>query len=206
MAKNEFFNPTPLYREYMIMTIIMENPEATQREIASILGVSATLVNKYLEEYEKEGKIERIYNSRKDLTYKITGLGIKEKQNLNIEYLKNSLRVYNEAKGNVLPFLLALYEEGYANILLYGAGEVAELLLSIIKSDKSVKLKVLAIIDDDVKKIGTKLSEIKIVSMNDINKYDYDGILVASYNHEEELLLNLKRANIKDSKIINFLK
>ena len=57
-----------------------------------------------LTQYEKEGKIERIYNSRKDLIYKVTKLGLKEKKNLNIKYLKDSLRVYKEAKGNVLPF------------------------------------------------------------------------------------------------------
>ncbi len=205
MSQNNFFNPTPLYREYLIMTIIENNPNATQRLIAKSLGVSATLVNKYLEIYEKEGKIERIYNSRKDLIYKVTKRGLKEKKNLNIKYLKDSLRVYNEAKGNVLPFLYDLYERGYKNILLYGAGEVCELFLYIIKLERNIKINVIGIIDDDKTKVGKKLSDIKIISLNDASRFDYDGILIASYNHQDEMLKNLASINISKDKIINFL-
>lgn len=205
MLKDNFFNPTPLYREYMIMTIIENNPNATQRLIAKSLGVSATLINKYLEVYEKEGKIERIYNSRKDLIYKVTKLGLKEKKNLNIKYLKDSLRVYKEAKGNVLPFLYDLYEKGYKNILLYGAGEVCELFLYIIKLDRTVKINVLGIIDDDISKVGKRLNDIRIISLSDINKYQYDGILIASYNHQDKMIRSLKNNNINDNKIINYL-
>jgi len=205
MAFNSFFNPTPIYREYMIMTIIENNPNATQRLIAKSLGISATLVNKYLEAYEKDGKIERIYKSRKELIYKITDLGLKEKKNLNINYLKDSLRVYKDARSNVIPFLYDIYNRGYENILMYGAGEVCELLLPIIRLDRTIKVKVLAIIDDAKEKIGKKLNDINIISLNDINKFNYDGILIASYKHQNSMIKMLKDKNIEDKKIIKFL-
>ena len=53
LNNNTFFKPTPLYKEFMILDLIEKNKDITQREIAKHLGIAVSLVNAYLDEYEK---------------------------------------------------------------------------------------------------------------------------------------------------------
>ena len=63
-----------------------------------------------------------------------------------------SQEVFNSAKENIVMFLNQIIDKGFKNILLYGAGEVAEILLNVIYTDHEIPLKVMGIIDDDLNK------------------------------------------------------
>ena len=54
MNDNTFFKPTPLYKEFMILDLIEKNKDITQREISETVGVAVSMVNNYLDEYEKK--------------------------------------------------------------------------------------------------------------------------------------------------------
>jgi DNA-binding MarR family transcriptional regulator len=53
MSDNSFFKPTLLYKEFMILDLIEKNANITQREISNAIGVAVSMINSYLDEYEK---------------------------------------------------------------------------------------------------------------------------------------------------------
>lgn len=204
MLDNAFFKPTKLYKEFMILDLIEKDAKITQRTMSKELGVAVSMINGYIDDYEDKGYIRRNYISTKTVEYFITKKGIERKKYLNISYLNASQKVYRSAKENIVMFLDSLIESGYKNILLYGAGEVAEILLQVITNEKKHNINVLGVIDDDLLKQGALLLKYPVLSLDEAKLLNYDGILVSSYGHSETIMNKLQQANIDKDKIIGF--
>lgn len=204
MINNEFFKPTALYKEFRILDLIRNSPNITQREISSMVGISVSMVNDYFDIYEKNGYLIRDYQSKKNVSYKITKAGIERMKYLNIGFLNASQNIYSYAKHNIKAFLNQIIEKGFKNILLYGAGEVAEILLTTIRNDSNIPLNVVGVIDDDESKQEHKLVNYDIHSNNEIKKISHDGILIASYTHSKKIFDKLINLGYSKEKIINF--
>ena len=201
---NDFFKPTLLYKEFMILDLIEKNQHVTQREMAASIGVAVSMVNGYLDEYEQKRYIKRKYLSTKTVEYFVTKKGVERKKVLNFSYLNASLKINKSAKENIVRFLSQFIEKGFKNILLYGAGEVAEILLQTIIIDKEIPLNILGIVDDDVNKKSQTLLHTKIISIFDIEKIEHDGILISSYTNNDLILKKLLQANYDNNKILQF--
>lgn len=202
--KNNFFKPTLLYKEFMVLDLIEKNKNITQREISNKVGIAVSMVNSYLDDYEKKGLIKRKRHSIKTVDYLITKNGIDRRKLLNIWYLKSSQEIYSFAKDNISSFLKQIINKGFKKILLYGAGEVAELILDVIQSDKNILLEVLAVIDDDISKANHFLLEKRIISKSSVKDYVHDGILISSYTHHNAIHRKLIEFNYDQHKIIKF--
>jgi DNA-binding MarR family transcriptional regulator len=202
--KNSFFKPTVLYKEFMVLDLIEKNQNLTQREISKTIGVGVSMVNQYLDNYEKEGLIKRKKHSTKTVEYFVTKKGMERRKLLNIWYLKSSHEVYLSAKDNISIFLSQIIDKGFKKILLYGAGEVAEIMLQVMKDDSTLPLKALAIIDDDRDKQNSFFVNIPIISSCQIMSYDHDGILISSYKHHASINSKLNSINYNKNNIINF--
>ncbi len=204
MITNLFFKPTPLYKEYLILDLIEKDSKTTQRTMSDSIGVSVSMINAYLESYEKKGYINRKYHSTKTVEYFVTKKGIERRKLLNIWYLQSSHSVYTSAKNNITLFLKQIIHNGFKNILLYGAGEVAEIMLLSINNDANLPLKVKAVIDDDVDKQNQTVVNIPIISLDKIEDFDFDGILVSSYKHHVVLNEKLETIGYPKDQTINF--
>jgi FlaA1/EpsC-like NDP-sugar epimerase len=204
LNENLFFKPTPLYKEFMILDLIEKNSTITQRVMSISLGVSVSMINAYLEKYENEGYIKRKYISTKTVEYFVTKKGLERRKLLNIWYLKSSHNVYLSAKDNIINFLNQIIDKGFKKILLYGAGEVAEIMLQVMNDDNQIPLEVVAIIDDNTNRIGDKLVNLPIITLSELGNYNHDGIMISSYKHHESIHNNLIKINYPQNKIIHF--
>lgn len=187
----------------MILDMIEKNKNITQREMSKEIGVAVSMINDYLDEYEKKGLIKRKKHSTKTVEYFVSKKGMERRKLLNIWYLKSSHEVYLSAKDNIIKFINQIIQKGFKKILLYGAGEVAEIMLKVIDED-NLPLIVLSVIDDDSNKENTTIYKSKIVSPLKIDLFQYDGILISSYKHQKSIKYNLMNATISESKIITF--
>ena len=204
MSENTFFKPTALYKEFMILDLIEKNKNITQRKMSESIGIAVSMVNKYLDDYEKSGYIKRKYKTTKTVKYLVTKKGTERRKLLNIWYLKSSHDVYISAKDNITSFLNQIIEKGFKKILLYGAGEVAEIMLQVMNDDNNIPLKVLAVVDDDMNRQEEFIVNFPIISKENINQFDHDGILVSSYKHHEVIRKNLVEINYPSEQILEF--
>jgi len=204
MSDNSFFKPTLLYKEFMILDLIEKDANITQREISKIIGVAVSMTNAYIENFVEKGLIKKKKHSTKTVEYFITKIGVERKKVLNISYLNASLNIYKSAKENIVEFLDQIIAKGYKNILLYGAGEVAEILLQTILIDSQIPIDVLAVIDDDKSKQGKTLVSTKIISLDSINDYHFDGILISSYTNQKLIFDKLLAMNYQKENILHF--
>ena len=204
LSNPSFFKPTHYYKEFAILDLIEKNSKVTQREMSNALDIAVSMVNSYLDDYEEMGYIERVYHSTKSVEYFVTKKGQERRKILNIGYLQSAQELYNSAKINIETFLIQLNDKGFKNILLYGAGEVCEIMLQTIVTSKVIKLKVLGLVDDDVKKIGNKLLGTTIISRKKIPTIAHDGLLISSFTNRKEIKAKLTDMNYDTSKVIEF--
>lgn len=200
----KFFSPISEYKELLLLEHIEKNPNTSQHEIARKIGSAASTVNVYVNKLEENGYLIRDYQSLKIVYYNITPEGIKRKNYLSITYFHELLKLYRLAEENMESFLLRLENKGYRNVLVYGAGEVAQTILGIIKGRKSKPLRVLALVDDDKERQGNELLGYEIISREEINQYDHDGIVITSYTFEDDITNRLTEIGYPDDKIERF--
>ena len=183
----KFFSPTSDLKELLLLQHIEKDPKTSQHEIAREIGSAASMVNVYVNRLEEQGYLIRDYQSLKIVYYNITPEGIKRKNYLSITYFHELLDLYRLAEENIEIFLKKLEKKGYRNILFYGAGEVAETILGIMKGRTDKPLKVVALVDDNKDRQGKELLGYKIISMKEIEKYKHDGIVITSYTFEDDI-------------------
>lgn len=200
----KFFSPTSELKELLLLQHIEKNPDTTQKEIAKVISGAPSMVNVYIDNLEEKNYMVRDYKSAKIVYYNITPEGVKRKNYLLINYMRELLDLYRLAKENVEKFLLEIEERGYSNLLIYGAGEVAETILGVIRDRNKNSLKVLAVIDDNDDIQGKELLGYKIISRADINHYEHDAVVITSYAYEDEIRGRLKELNYSENKIIRF--
>jgi len=188
----------------MILDLIEKNKNITQREMSIAIGSAVSMVNNFLDDYEQKGYIKRKYLSTKTVEYFVTKNGSERKKILNISYLNNSLKVFKSASEDIVRFLNQIIDKGFKRILLYGAGEVAEILLQTLTIERELPIDVLGIIDDDEDKQNTFLVGVPILSIESIRKLDFDGILISSYTNQHLILNKLQSINYPQNQISQF--
>jgi len=203
MSDNQFFKSTPLYKEYLLLEAVEKNADITQRELSRILGVAVSMINEYLDKVEKLGYLNKVYKSSKDVKYIITDKGVNRKKLLNVAYLKSAQSLYNIAKTNIIEFLTQVSKTA-KQLILYGAGEVAEILINTIHDHPYLGIKTLAVIDDNPLKVGQTILSIPIIPKESLSNYKSDGILISSYGAHDEIYSKLLNMNYDKNKIYHF--
>lgn len=204
IKENGFFLPTLKYKELMLLDYIEEHPDTTQKELGKIIGSATSMVNTYLDEYESSGYVKREYISSKTVRYIITNKGQVRKNFLNISYLQELITLHNLAQKGIEDFLEIVSKKGFKNILLYGAGEVAEIILSVLRDNTDLGIQVEALVDDNLEKRGTTIQGYPVISKMDIKKYEHDGILISSYAYETAISKQLDSLGYCKDKVIHF--
>jgi len=184
--------------------MIEKNSNITQREMSETIGIAVSMVNYYLDQFETDNLIKRQKHSTKTVEYFITKKGVERRKLLNIWYLKSSQGIYLQAKDNIYTFLTQIIEKGFKKILMYGAGEVAEIMLVVMNEDNKLPLEVLAVVDDNKSKHGSLIVNKPIIKKEDIIHYQHDGILISSHRHRGKIKQSLIELNYKEENILEF--
>ncbi|NLY66836.1 MAG: winged helix-turn-helix transcriptional regulator [Tissierellia bacterium] len=200
----KYFTPTAKLKELVILDHIEKNEDITQKELGEIANAAPSMVNVYINEYEEKGYIVREYLSSKTVKYKITAEGMRRKNYLLITYLHELLKLYRLAKENIESFLNSLEDRGYRNVFLYGAGEVAETILSVIRDRENLNLNILGLIDDDPERQGKLLMGYRIIPLDDAIKESHDAIVITSYTYEDIIKKRLQEVGYDENKIVKF--
>lgn len=200
----EFYSPSSTLKELDLLKHIERNPRLSQHEIARKIGSAASMVNVYIERLEVKGYLVRDYQSSKTVYYNITSEGVKRKDHLSKKLMKELFNLYSLAKENVEQFLLDIEVDGYKKILIYGAGEITEMILGVILNRNRQSLKVVAVVDDDNEIMRSKVFGFRVISRNEIYDYEHDALVIINDVFENEIRDRLKESNYPQNKILRF--
>ncbi|WP_448374308.1 winged helix-turn-helix domain-containing protein [Fervidobacterium sp.] len=179
MVEFNFFEPSVYYRQMAILQALSEGI-AKHSEIAIRAGIVPSLVNKYLKAFEMEGLVKKVNN-----TYTITEEGMIKLNYLRLSYLSEISQMYKNIELKFQDIFLKLV--GKRDICIYGAGVVGTMLERLISTKQTHN--VIAFIDEDEKKINTKIDGIIITSLN--TKVNADAYVVASFKNAEDMTKKL---------------
>lgn len=113
-------------RELDLLTRIEENPDISQANLASELGVAVGTVNWYLKRLISKGYVKVKRAQRKKLRYIITPEGIALRARLTVDYIQSSFELYRHTRQKTLNAIMQLRENGFDQVRIEGDGEIAE--------------------------------------------------------------------------------
>ncbi len=190
-----------LDNEYIIMSEVSENNNVTQRELSKKLGVSVSTVNVLMNKMIREGLIKMTQVSQKQVFYMLTPVGMMEKAQKTVRYLKGHYRAIYETKEKIKSILDGLNQENDIIYVLMGNDEMSE-ILSIAtheyksKNNKANIVVVQSIVDIDVKDYE---SPILLHVMLDIDIVDEDVM------NEDMIKKHVDNSNLKIMNLVETL-
>jgi DNA-binding MarR family transcriptional regulator len=166
-----------------LLQSVAERSNVTQRGLAKRLNLALGLTNTYLKRCIKEGliKVEQIPANR--YLYSLTPKGFACKSKLLARYLNSSLRIFREARHEVLFFFEYCFEKGWSKIALIGDNDLAEITCLIAKNN-NIELTIVSAVEEiqptfDAWIISdTKQAQLAYDTL--IESYEQDRILVFS--------------------------
>ena len=131
---------TPEKYDFHILNHIQENPDTTQADIATQLGVAVGSVNWYVKRLINKGYIKVTQMQRRRLRYLLTPQGVTEKTRLMREFMQASLKWYRVTREDSKRYLRQVKEAGYPAVCIEGDGDLAEIVyLSCLEAGVTVE-------------------------------------------------------------------
>ncbi len=126
-----------------ILNHIEENPDTTQADLATQLGVAVGSVNWYIKRLVNKGYVKVTQMQRRRLRYLLTPKGVAEKARLTKEFMQMSLHWYRVTREASKEFLDAIKQAGYDTVCIKGDGDLAEIVyLTCLEAQIKVKLEI----------------------------------------------------------------
>lgn len=173
---------------------LTKEPLITQRALAARLGIALGLVNAYVKRLYKKGYIKVKNLSKNRIKYIITPKGFTEKARLTYNYMHRSVNYFKEVRRKIEDTYRVMLSSGIKNILLWGDGEIAELCYI---STRGLPLKIVGVVAD--KGVENGFFGYHVYSPDDVNRIDYDAILVSSM--EDRIVDTINQSGISPDRI-----
>lgn len=113
--------------ELLLLEKIENNPDVTQADLATQLGVAVGTVNWHLKRLISKGYVKAMRAERRKLRYIITPEGLAKRAMLTVDYIEQQFLLYRRIRNKVKDVLNALKKEGVHQIRIAGEGDVADI-------------------------------------------------------------------------------
>ncbi len=173
-------------RDLILLNELDRDGGATQRTLATKLGVALGLTNLYLKRLARKGCIRITTIPRNRIRYLLTPQGLAEKSRLTYQYMQYSLSYYRDMRGR-LKEMLSLFEDvNGQRVVIYGTNELAELAYLSLRE---MNIECVGFIDGNLR--GPFLS-LPVSSPDGIDGWQFDRVLITDLDHaaacEEQLV------------------
>jgi DNA-binding MarR family transcriptional regulator len=127
-----------------LLTSVERDSGITQRKLARDLGIALGLANAYLRRCVRKGLVKMSQVPLNRYAYYLTPQGFAEKSRLTAEYLSASFDFFRRARSECTLLLGECANRGWRKIALYGAGDLAEI---VVLSAPETGIEVVCVID-----------------------------------------------------------
>ena len=195
-----FWKPTPLLRQFLILSALATGERLSQRRLAELAGLSPSVVNTYLTRFQDEGLLEKSPVNARDFRYLLTLSGKALLGEMIVEYMRESFRLFSQGKWQLARHLKGLQQRyGLKRVALYSAGEVTELVLHSLPG---TGLEVAAIVDDDPEKQGRTMFGYPIIGLPALEELQVDGIIITTFKYRAGIVSRIRHLEGKGIKVL----
>lgn len=113
-------------KELELLEALSEEPEARQVDLAARLGVAVGTINWHLKRLAAKGYIKVRRIGRWRWGYILTPQGMAEKARLTVSYVRRSMSLYREVRGQCSFLLQQVMKAGYREVVLDGEGDLVD--------------------------------------------------------------------------------
>jgi len=184
-------------RTLKILEKVEIDQSTSQRDLASELNISLGLVNSFIKRLVKKGFVKISTIPKQRIKYIITPHGAAEKSRLTYLYVQQSYHFYKEARKKLRNLYAELENQGIANLVFYGAGDLAEIAYISLQQ---TSMKLIAIVDDE--KIDIRFMKIPVTDPALLDTISYDRIIVTAVNSRSAILHKLAQRGIPPELVI----
>jgi DNA-binding MarR family transcriptional regulator len=180
-AEIELLQQSSATRENLGLLAVMEALEdgdrITQRELAKVTGLNLKKVNYCLHKLLEKGHVKfqqvRHNPDKRAYLYILTPAGVRAKSRLTYRFVRFTLDFYGRMEEKLLRCLRAMDEAGVNRIVLFGATDVARILLDLARKND---VEVVGVVDDDYEE--TEFYGVPAFHTRGLGERDWDGVLV----------------------------
>ncbi|PKN92324.1 MAG: hypothetical protein CVU44_14385 [Chloroflexi bacterium HGW-Chloroflexi-6] len=103
------------------------DPDVTQADLATQLGVAVGTINWHLKRLVEKGYVKVKRAERRKLKYIITPEGLSHRARLLVDYVEQQFNMYRRVRQKVKDAAIQLRSEGVERVHLLGEGDVADI-------------------------------------------------------------------------------
>lgn len=184
-------------RTLRILEEIDKGSTPSQRDLANELNISLGLVNSFIKRMANKGYFKIVNIQKNRVKYLLTPKGVAEKTRLTYEFIKLSYQFYNGARQRLRKLYENLETEGCIRLVLYGAGDLAEIAYI---STHGTTINLVAVVDGYSK--GKKLFDIAIIDPVELKTLSFDKILITSVDSIDSIYRNILDNEISSNRIV----
>ena len=183
-------------RDLLLLSELDRNGGATQRTLASKLGVALGLTNLYLKRLVRKGHIKIMTIPRNRIRYLLTSQGFAEKSRLTYQYMQYSLSYYRDIRGRLNDMLSTLEWTHGQRVAICGTGELAELAYLAFRE---MNVNCVGFVDGNTRE---SFLSCPVSSPDGIAGWQLDRVLIADFDHAETYEEQLVRSGIPREKLL----
>ena len=173
-------------RELLLLSELDRDGAATQRTLATKLGVALGLTNLYLKRLARKGSITITTIPRNRIRYLLTPQGLTEKSRLTYQYMQYSLSYYRDMRTRLKEMLSTFDASHGQRVVIYGTTELAELAYLSLRE---MNIDCVGFIDGSSRE---SFLSCPVSSPDKISRWQFDRVLITDLEHaavcEEQLL------------------
>jgi DNA-binding MarR family transcriptional regulator len=113
-------------RELNLLEEIARDPDTTQANLATRLGVAVGTVNWHIKRLIAKGYIKVKRAERRKLKYIITPEGLALRARLTVNYIENSMELYRQTRNRARRVLQEAQNQGIQAVHIDGEGDIAD--------------------------------------------------------------------------------
>jgi DNA-binding MarR family transcriptional regulator len=179
-----FLQPTMLLRELMILLDLQYDSAKTQKQLAESAEIVPAMVNTYLKDFCKQDFIRKLGNNR-NMNYHLTESGLKRKNVLEKEYMREIILLFKGVKMELETRLRRIYDSGLRRVAFYGAAETGQVAVTVAEE---VGFEILGVVDSDPGKQRSRLGGRPIDPPSALAGYSgLDGVIITSFGFQDEI-------------------
>lgn len=164
----------------LILGMIEQSPEISQRKITIQTGLAAGLVHSFMRRVINKGWVRAKQVSTKRWLYFVTPEGFMEKSRLTIDYVSRTLTNYRSAQRLIQGQLSHCLENNFRKLVVAGENEIAEIAALNIKANNDLEL--VGVVTNGG---GNFVDQGEVLPFKAVNELDYDRILVCDVSFLE---------------------